>query len=92
MGTHRSSSESPQSKRFLSCQEAARILGLSDDTIRRLIHAGKLDAVRVGKRCLRVTAESVQRVAEPVAVSNGFCAVIMNRAESEAKQVKKEDA
>lgn len=69
MGTLRSNSEISQAGRFLSCQEAARILDLSDDTIRRLIHAGRLDAVRVGKRCLRVTADSVRRFAEPVVPS-----------------------
>ncbi|MBM4072659.1 MAG: helix-turn-helix domain-containing protein [Planctomycetes bacterium] len=74
----------PQAGRFLSCQEAARFLDLSDDTIRRLIHAGKLDAVRVGKRCLRVTAESVRRFAEPVVIPTGG----FSRAVSEAEPAK----
>jgi excisionase family DNA binding protein len=59
MGTSRSISDTPLAGRLLSCREAARLLDTSDDTIRRLIHAGKLDGLRIGKRCLRVRGESL---------------------------------
>ena len=56
-----SRSNPPMSGRLYSCREAAKLLDVSDDTIRRLIHAGKLEAVRIGKRCLRVQGESLER-------------------------------
>ena len=59
MGT--SKSISPMAGRLYSCREAAKVLDVSDDTIRRLIHSGKLEAVRIGKRCLRVLGESLER-------------------------------
>jgi excisionase family DNA binding protein len=69
MGTSRSTSDMPLAGRLLSCREAARLLDTSDDTVRRLIHAGKLDGIRIGKRCLRVRGESLAvmlTAAEPV--------------------------
>lgn len=48
-------------QRFLSCREAARLLGISDDTVRRMIRRHELDAVRVGRRLLRVRTESIER-------------------------------
>lgn len=56
-----SRSNPPMSGRLYSCREAAKLLDVSDDTIRRLIHAGKLEAVRIGKRCLRVQGGSLER-------------------------------
>ena len=58
MGTLRSDTQ--LTGRLLSCREAAKLLDISDDTIRRLIHSGELDGVRIGKRCLRVRGESLQ--------------------------------
>jgi excisionase family DNA binding protein len=59
MATSRSTM--PMSGRLYSCREAAKVLDVSDDTIRRLIDSGKLEAVRIGKRCLRVLGESLER-------------------------------
>lgn len=59
MGTLRSICNMPLAGRLLSCREAARLLDTSDDTVRRLIHLGKLDGLRIGKRCLRVRGESL---------------------------------
>lgn len=59
MATSRSTP--PMSGRLYSCREAAKVLDVSDDTVRRLIHSGKLEAVRIGKRCLRVLGESLER-------------------------------
>lgn len=56
-----SRSNLPMSGRLYSCREAAKVLDVSDDTVRRLIHSGKLDAVWIGKRCLRVLGESLER-------------------------------
>lgn len=56
-----SRSNSPMSGRLYSCRDAAKLLDVSDDMIRRLIHSGKLEAVRIGKRCLRVLGESLER-------------------------------
>jgi excisionase family DNA binding protein len=56
-----SCSTSSLAGRLLSCREAAAILSVSDDTIRRLVRSGKLDAVRIGPRCLRVLGESLGR-------------------------------
>ena len=55
-----SRSTSPLAGRLLSCREAAQILGVSDETVRRLIHSGKLEAVRIGQRILRVFGESLE--------------------------------
>jgi excisionase family DNA binding protein len=46
--------------RLYSCREAAKVLDVSDDTIRRLIHSGKLEAIRIGRRCLRVLGDSIE--------------------------------
>lgn len=52
---------SPLTGRLLSCREAAKILDISDDSVRRLIRTGKLDGVRLGERILRVFGESLER-------------------------------
>jgi len=48
----------PQSGGLYSVREVASQLGVHPETIRRLIHDGRLDAVRVG-RVLRVHKEAV---------------------------------
>ncbi len=58
--------------KLLSCRTAARMLDVSDDTIRRLAHEGKLEAIRVGQRCLRVSEVSVLALtADPAAMAEG---------------------
>jgi len=39
---------------WLTCKEAAEILGVTKATISRHIAAGRLEAVKVGKRALRI--------------------------------------
>jgi excisionase family DNA binding protein len=51
-----SSAEQPES--LVSVRDVADQLGVHPETIRRLIHDGRLDAVRVG-RVLRVHREAV---------------------------------
>jgi excisionase family DNA binding protein len=53
-----SSPEQPDS--LVSVREVADQLGVHPETIRRLIHDGRLDAVRVG-RVLRVHREAVEK-------------------------------
>ena len=43
---------------FYSVQEVAEILGLSEQTIRKLVHEGNLKAIRLG-RTYRVPYESL---------------------------------
>jgi excisionase family DNA binding protein len=51
-------SADPQSSGLYSVREVAVQLGVHPETIRRLIHDGRLDAVRVG-RVLRVQKHAV---------------------------------
>jgi excisionase family DNA binding protein len=53
-------SSSDQQPDLVSVRDVADQLGVHPETIRRLIHDGRLDAVRVG-RVLRVHREAVDR-------------------------------
>lgn len=55
-------------RRLVSLTEAADILAVSTKTVRRYIAAGDLDAVRLGRRTIRVKADSLDRLidAHPV--------------------------
>jgi excisionase family DNA binding protein len=55
-------------RRLVSLPEAADILGLSVKTVRRYIAAGDLDAVRLGRRTIRIKTDSLDRLidAHPV--------------------------
>lgn len=48
-------------KQLLSMAETASLLGLSTDTIRNRVKAGRLDVVRSGYRSVGVTADSIAR-------------------------------
>jgi excisionase family DNA binding protein len=52
------STPEPQRQSLYSVREVAGQLGVHPETIRRLIHEGRLDAVRVG-RVLRVHRQAV---------------------------------
>jgi excisionase family DNA binding protein len=54
------SSEGGETAALVSVRDVAYQLGVHPETIRRLIHDGRLDAVRVG-RVLRVRQEAVDR-------------------------------
>jgi excisionase family DNA binding protein len=47
-------------RRFVSIAQTAEILGVSAKTVRRLIAAGALDAVRLGRRTIRIKTESIE--------------------------------
>ena len=50
---------------LLSIQEVAQITGLHEITIRRYVHAGELEAVRVGRR-IRIRREALDRLLKPM--------------------------
>jgi excisionase family DNA binding protein len=52
------SAPEPRPRALYSVREVAGQLGVHPETIRRLIHGGRLDAVRIG-RVLRVHKEAV---------------------------------
>jgi excisionase family DNA binding protein len=49
-------------RRLVSLPEAADILGLSVKTVRRYIASGDLDAVRLGRRTIRIKTDSLDRL------------------------------
>lgn len=49
-------------RRLVSLFEAAEILGLSVKTVRRYIAFGDLDAVRLGRKTIRIKTESLDRL------------------------------
>jgi excisionase family DNA binding protein len=55
-------------RRLVSIADTAEILGVSAKTVRRRIASGELDAVRLGRRTIRVKTESIDRMidAHPV--------------------------
>ena len=55
-------------RRLIPLTEAAEILAVSVKTVRRYIAAGDLDAVRLGRRTIRIKTESLDRLidAHPV--------------------------
>lgn len=52
--------------RHMKLSEAADWYGVSERTLRRRIADGKLPAFRVGPRSIRVRAEDVAALAEPI--------------------------
>jgi excisionase family DNA binding protein len=59
---------SPKPRQLVTLCEAAEILAVSVKTVRRYIAAGDLDAVRLGRRTIRIKTESLDRMidAHPV--------------------------
>lgn len=52
----------PSPRQLVSLTEAAEILAVSVKSVRRYIAAGDLDAVRLGRRTIRVRVESLGRM------------------------------
>ena len=52
----------PKPRQLVTLCEAAEILAVSVKTVRRYIAAGELDAVRLGRRTIRIKAESIERL------------------------------
>ncbi len=61
----RRTSSHPTARRYVSIAEAAEHLGVSTDTIRRLIRSGDLAAFRV-RNAIRLRIEDVDAVMRPV--------------------------
>ena len=55
-------------KELLRPDEVAKYLSLSIKTIYRWIECGRLDAVKIGGRCVRIPRESVEKVILPASV------------------------
>ena len=55
---------------WLSLQQAATIYGVSVDTLRRRIAAGKLPASRFGVRLIRVRVEDLDRLYRPIPIGD----------------------
>ncbi|WP_051204282.1 MULTISPECIES: helix-turn-helix domain-containing protein [Nocardioides] len=51
-------------RRLISLTEAADALAVSTKTVRRYIAAGELDAVRLGRRTIRIKVESLDRLVD----------------------------
>ena len=49
-------------RRLIPLTEAAEILAVSVKTVRRYVAAGELDAVRLGRRTIRIKTESLDRL------------------------------
>lgn len=47
---------------WLTVADVAALLGVHADTVRRLCRAGRLEAVRLGGRAVRISGESVARL------------------------------
>jgi excisionase family DNA binding protein len=55
-------------RKAVDISNAAAYLGVSHKTIRRLIASGRLPAFRVAGRAIRIYADDVEALKEPVAV------------------------
>ena len=49
---------------YLRVKEAAKLLAVSEQTVRNLIKAGTLQSIRVGKRALRISRSSINEYAK----------------------------
>lgn len=52
--------------KWLSLQQAARIYGISVDTLRRSISSGDLPAARYGARLIRIRVRDLERQFRPI--------------------------
>lgn len=59
----------PPMPEWLSLQQAAAIYGISVDTLRRRISAGKLPASRFGTRLIRIRVADLEQLSRPVATA-----------------------
>jgi excisionase family DNA binding protein len=55
-------------EQYLTIKQAARLVQCSERTIRRWIDDGKLPAVRVGKKFVRVSEADLQKIMQPISL------------------------
>jgi excisionase family DNA binding protein len=53
-----------RTRRLIPLAEAARILAVSVKTVRRYVAGGEYDAVRLGRRTIRIKAEAIERLVD----------------------------
>jgi excisionase family DNA binding protein len=56
--------------KYLTLRMGAEQYGLSERTLRRRIAEGKLPAIRVGPRSIRITAADLERLGTPIPAAN----------------------
>lgn len=66
MGNQPRNRREPRHPELISLQDAADRCGVCYRTIRRYVAAGRLDAVRIGPRLLKVDAAAVEALMSPV--------------------------
>lgn len=57
-------------RRLVSLADAAEALAVSPCTVRRYIASGQLEAVRLGRKTLRIKIESIERFIDSEPVGN----------------------
>lgn len=57
---------SPTPHRYVSIQDAAAYLGLTDGGVRKFISEGRLTGYRLGKRAIRVDMKEVEELLQPI--------------------------
>lgn len=62
---------SPESE-WISLREAARIFGVSVDTLRRRISTGELPAVKLGYKTIRVRREHLDKLFRPIPAADPY--------------------
>ena len=55
---------------WVSLQQAALRVGVSVDTLRRRIRAGKLPAYRFGERLIKIRVEDLDNLVRPIPLGN----------------------
>ncbi|MFV0429545.1 MAG: helix-turn-helix domain-containing protein [Arachnia sp.] len=55
---------------WVSLQQAALLRGVSVDTLRRRIRAGRLPAYRFGERLIKIRVEDLDNLFRPIPVGN----------------------
>ena len=56
---------------YLTTSQCARILNVHPITIRRMVKAGKLPAIQIGTRNLRISKDYIQQLVEQSLTLNG---------------------
>lgn len=58
------------SQRLVTLRDAADALAISTRTVRRYVSDGQLDAVRLGRKTLRIKVDSIERLMSARPVGN----------------------